>query len=633
MQLFRSTRGAFLLAAVLGFPAAGHAGTTWYVDDANGADIASGGEEDSPFETISYAVSMASDGDLILVADGTYGHYISYFGKQITIQSINGPDACTIDCAGEVGVSLESGETRQSVLDGFKIINAGVSAIQIAHSNPTIRNCIIRGNDSDTSGAGVYGVSAGPLIENCEFKNNEASWFGGALYLEGGGNAELIGCSFVDNRAMGGDSSGGAVFVYRSTADPMSVIVKDCTFSQNVTTQAGGAMVAGGDDDSIPLSLKIDNCTFEGNHALMLGGALYAVHCDPLDIIATDILSNTAVQSGGGLDLRSCRETRFLDCTIAGNTSEYNVGGGVYVYQEAVEGSNVQMLSCRIAGNSAYGSGGGLYVQGGDCFVTNSLVVGNVSQTSLYGISSTGGIFCNTPRDVEVNNCTFTGNEGVDVGGFQTERIQGSLKLHNSILWDNSPSQMSHGVEDEVYVAYCDVQGGFPPEWDGGGNINIDPLFEDVVNFQRPWSDNDYHLSSMSPCIDAGSDLLVPPDTRDLDGDGDTAERIPLDIEGSFRIADSREVVDTGVPDPPDYPAVVDMGAYEMAAYCIGEEITPPEDIADRIDYAETVSAEGWINPPTAAFYHACIPGTPGGDDCSRRAIFAADEKVSLILS
>ncbi len=633
MLFSRSTRIVLVLAAVFGLAGEGYAGTTWYVDinNASCANVATGGEEDTPFCTISYAISEANHGDTILVADGTYG-YMNFLGKAITVQSQNGPDGCIIDCRAELGVRFQSGETRASVLDGFKIINAGVHAVWLTNnSRPTIRNCIIRGNDSDTSGAGIYGVSAGPLIENCEFKNNEASWFGGALYLEGGGDTEIVGCSFVDNRAMGGDSSGGAIFVFRSTAAPMSVIVKDCTFSQNVTAEAGGAIVAVGDEASIPLSLKIDNCTFEGNRAGVHGGALYAVYCDPLDIIRTDILNNTAVRSGGGADLRSCRETRFVDCTIAGNTSEKNVGGGVYVHQAAVEGSSVQMLSCRIAGNTAYGSGGGLYVQGGDFFVTNSLIVGNLSKTNLSGISSTGGIFCHTPRDVEVNNCTFTGNEGVDVGGFQIERIQGSLKLHNSIFWDNSPNQMSNGLEG-VYVAYCDVQGGIPPEWDGGGNINIDPLFENVVNFLRPWSENDYHLSSRSPCIDAGSDLLVPPDTRDLDGDGDTAERIPLDIEGSFRIADSREVVDTGVADPPDYPAVVDMGAYEMAAYCIGEEIMPPEDIADRVDYAETVSAEGWINPPTAAFYHACIPSAPGGDDCSREAIFAADEKTSFTI-
>jgi hypothetical protein len=55
----------------------------------------------------------------------------------------------------------------------------------------------------------------------------------------------------------------------------------------------------------------------------------------------------------------------------------------------------------------------------------------------------------------------------------------------------------------------------------------------------------------------------VPPDTADLDNDGDTAERTPLDLDHGQRFLNDPCTVDTGVPDPPAYPNVVDMGAYE----------------------------------------------------------------------
>jgi hypothetical protein len=111
-------------------------------------------------------------------------------------------------------------------------------------------------------------------------------------------------------------------------------------------------------------------------------------------------------------------------------------------------------------------------------------------------------------------------------------------------------------------VTYCDIQGG----WLGTGNINADPRFRDPDGPDgdpQTFADNDYHLSTGSPCIDAGSNLLVPVDSHDLDGDGDTAERTPIDLDDDPRFADDPMTDDTGVQDLPDYPWVVDMGAFE----------------------------------------------------------------------
>jgi hypothetical protein len=57
------------------------------------------------------------------------------------------------------------------------------------------------------------------------------------------------------------------------------------------------------------------------------------------------------------------------------------------------------------------------------------------------------------------------------------------VSVKDSIVWANTPDQISSNPS----VDYSDVQGGFP----GTGNIDADPLFE-----------NDYSLSSTSPCIE-----------------------------------------------------------------------------------------------------------------------------------
>jgi hypothetical protein len=52
----------------------------------------------------------------------------------------------------------------------------------------------------------------------------------------------------------------------------------------------------------------------------------------------------------------------------------------------------------------------------------------------------------------------------------------------------------------------------------------------------------------------------VPPDAADLDGDGDSAESLPLDLAGLPRFADDSGTPDTGEGLSP----MVDLGAYEF---------------------------------------------------------------------
>jgi hypothetical protein len=59
-----------------------------------------------------------------------------------------------------------------------------------------------------------------------------------------------------------------------------------------------------------------------------------------------------------------------------------------------------------------------------------------------------------------------------------------------------------------------------------------------------------------------GTTPPCPPDTFDLDSDGDTAKLLPLDLDGYPRCVDIPDVPDTGVGPAP----IVDMGACEAQA-------------------------------------------------------------------
>src|SRR5690606_10757836 len=59
----------------------------------------------------------------------------------------------------------------------------------------------------------------------------------------------------------------------------------------------------------------------------------------------------------------------------------------------------------------------------------------------------------------------------------------------------------------------------------------------------------DLRLAEGSPGVDYGLTEYLPPDIWDLDGDGDTAEPLPLDVAGNPRVQGEE----------------VDLGAYERA--------------------------------------------------------------------
>ncbi len=140
----------------------------------------------------------------------------------------------------------------------------------------------------------------------------------------------------------------------------------------------------------------------------------------------------------------------------------------------------------------------------------------------------------------------------------------------NCILWQNTDaggadeSAQLHddSQESRSLVNYSCVQ-GWTGNLGGVGNTGVDPLLTDTDGADDicGTEDDDLRLLPGSPCIDAGFNHAVPVDLADLDGDGETGEFTPLDLEGSPRFADDPESADLGC----GVAAIVDVGAYEFA--------------------------------------------------------------------
>jgi len=289
--------------------------------------------------------------------------------------------------------------------------------------------------------------------------------------------------------------------------DQASPQLTDCTISYNNAT--GGAN-GGGGIKVANLSYPIFNrCVIIGNTSAGDGGGVYCQESNSATFVKCSFVDNSANGNGGGMRNGVVCSPKLFNCMFRSNAAN-SAGGGMYNWKESWGGSTPLIVNCQFLNNEA-SSGGG---------------IANWSTSPL------------------LFNCSIVANTAQVGGGISSE--WSTPVLVNCIVWDNVGG--SFGGGGQPTASYSNVQGS----WTGVGNIDLNPLFT-----------SDYSLSAGSPCIDAGDNTAVPADTADLDGDGDTAERIPLDLGALPRFIDDGAIIDTGIPDPPNYTKIVDMGAYE----------------------------------------------------------------------
>ena len=192
------------------------------------------------YATIQAAIDAAEEGDVVLVADGTYTGYnnrdIDFYGKAITVMSVNGPEMTVIDCEDNGrGFCFESGESVGSRLEGFTVKNGSDykgGGIRCYESSPTITNCTITGNTADYGG-GIYCTYSSPSITNCAITGNTASGtnkVGGGLYCFSS-DPVITNCAITENAAE--DGSG----IFCSFSDP---VITNCTITENTAENGGG---------------------------------------------------------------------------------------------------------------------------------------------------------------------------------------------------------------------------------------------------------------------------------------------------------------------------------------------------------------------------------------------------------
>jgi len=446
--------------------------------------------------TIQAAIIAASDYDIIEVQPGTYkgdgNRDIDFLGKAITVQSID-PNDPNIVATTIIDCNGSEAESHR----GF-YFHSG-------ENEDSIVNGLTVTNGFDTyRGGGIYCYQSSPIIENCTISNCGNDGHGGGINCNKG-SPKIRDCIITGNFSYG---SGGGLSFYRSSATVINCMVN----GNSVVYSRGGGIIC---DESSP---TFRDCVITGN--VSMSG------------------------DGGGISCNNESSPIFSDCLISGNLAD-KLGGGIYCND-----SSPVISECTIGGNLASGGGGAHCQVGSTAKFFNCLISGNTA------IRSGGGIQCWDASPI-ITNCTIADNLSEDRPGGGLECSLGaSPEITNCILWDNSPQEVElrqHAQPCKPLIIYSDIKG----DWLGEGNIDADPFFVELGFWDANgvWVEGDYHLLPGSPCIDVGDNTAVPADTADLDGDGNTTEPIPFDLDGNPRIVDGND----------DGNSVVDMGAYETA--------------------------------------------------------------------
>jgi len=262
---------ALLLIAVLAFVCDSANAATRYVP--------------SQYESIQAAIDACNNGDVVVVAPGTYtgdgNRDVDFKGKSITVRGKNGPEKCIIDCQGSEsdphrGFYFHSGETSSAVLDGFTIKEGSISrggGIYCINSSPTITNNIITGNSA--SGGGIYCDNSSPTITNNMITQNINSGQGGGIWCWDNSHP-----SITSNVIMWNSARFGGGINCNNNCSPS--ITNNIIVENSANTQGGGIYCGVSSPDII-------NNTIIRNWAIW-GGGIYSGGDDSFPTVINTIL-------------------------------------------------------------------------------------------------------------------------------------------------------------------------------------------------------------------------------------------------------------------------------------------------------------------------------------------------------
>lgn len=438
-----------------------------------GSDNGSCGADATPCKTIQQAVNLAHNGDVILVAAGTYT------GSNLCAPSID----TAVVCIWNKHLVIRGGYTTNnwSVADpsqnvttidgqnsrrGIYFWGTNANAASLFLEGFTIQNGRQQGisssddNKSFAFGGGMLVDRVPVTIKNIIFQNNKAigadnnfahggAAGGGGLAIRAVSNAVLEHITFIGNEARGGTGSerggfaiGGGLYTYQS------ILLGDYLIFQSNKSLAGSSMGSGlsggqrADAQGAGAAFQIgsfvnvnhldvfDNQAIGGNAPNgdaggAFGGGVFA-EVSSLNLTDSDFYNNLA-QGGNGRN--------------AGPSGSLGIGGGISTGAAQVSMERVRVVN-NIAkagtGSEKQGSagGGGVDLSGNaTILLSNMIIADNRVEVPPSGVGGGGGIFVNG-ANVSMVHMTIARNQ------ISSSPMQGN----GIVLINGSTATISHSI-------------------------------------------------------------------------------------------------------------------------------------------------------------------------------------------
>ncbi|MHB8788702.1 MAG: right-handed parallel beta-helix repeat-containing protein [Desulfobulbaceae bacterium] len=325
----------------------------------------------------------------------------------------------------------------------------------------------------DASGGGIVVDRATVVIANCTFTDNNATHLGGALNLVNNPTITITGSTFKNNKSLSGAGGGaGVAMAWDKTGAQPAALVEKSSFQGN----AGGAV--GGGLYSLNFPVTVRECKFVGNSSAN-GGAIM-------------------------LDYKLAAADRIERCLFIANTATER-GGAICSYARSVEVENSVFAYNATSAVPKTGGGGAVGLHSG-------------KQPAHYNAA-----YISTFR-----NCTFYGNRADSAYGGGIQNIgDRPMYIYNSIFWNNSALSYWMDAADRptndiaAYTTATTVHStdmetlGWPtpPAYlNQTGSFSEDPLCADPVGPDNVAGTADDNLSILdsSPCTDRADATYAP---------------------------------------------------------------------------------------------------------------------------
>lgn len=358
----------------------------------------------TPCATIAYAHSQAANGDVILLAAGTYTENGISISKNVIISG-----------AGVNNTIVQAHANADSASNRVFTINAGVS---VAIDDITIRHGKIV--DSWSKGGGILNNGALSII-NCIVHSNvvEHDPFD-EFYLVSQG---------------GGIYNAGSLLVISSTLD-------NNTTSKNMSSGEGGGIYNLG-------TLQVLSSTFGGNWS-HYGAGVY--NANTASALATNVIftrnlgSHVYYASGGGVynaGVFTLTNSTVMSQAFGATNAQ---GGGLFNADTGmayIDATAFQSNTVGVGAGQLYGKGGAIYNAGGMTLQNSNLAYnqagGSGNGGAIYNLGSSA--YLTISNSILRNNAVgSTGDAGTGEGGAIYNGSNAVLQLATSQLLSNTAS-------------------------------------------------------------------------------------------------------------------------------------------------------------------------------------------------